>query len=74
MNLFQINKPQSFFEELLRPIYDVFDNRNCKIQECPPTIMRIILRFKTIKRNACQITLFHQKVVFFVGIGGYDSS
>ena len=42
--------------------------------ECPPTTIRIIFRFSTIKRQNCHNRLRRQNFVLFVGSGGYDSS
>jgi hypothetical protein len=50
------------------------ENSRALFQECPPTMMRIILILSTIKRQACQMRFLRQKPVDFVGKGGYDSS
>ena len=39
-------------------------------QECPPTTIRIILRFSTIKRQNCHNRFRRQNFVAFVGSGG----
>ena len=46
------------------------ENLYTLFQECPPTMMRIILRLSTIKRQACQMRFLRQKLVDFVGKGG----
>ena len=51
-------------------IMKIKENLRTFFQECPPTMMRIILILSTIKRQACHMRFRRQKLVDFVGKGG----